>query len=305
MSKSYDRAVAELLRRQSEAVDAGPDAPELRKQLVGAIDDALAANASARRPPRGRVVPWVLLAAAAVVLLVLGALQLNERMSPEKEPTPITVTPSDVTLAGGGRLTRGPSARVDVTDNGTVATLRMGEIAAEVLSQELRIDTTDAQFFVRDAVVSLETGAGCDGRVKLIVTRGSARVRIAEKDVTVKAGDVWPTCTAKNAPASPDTSPRVPVVVKRELTLDEQNDLFGRALVLQRAGDMQAAVVLLERIVTEAPDSPLAEPALAQELRWLAPEHSEQALVIARRYLKKFPMGSARAEAETLVTPAK
>lgn len=297
--KTFDRAVAELLRRQSEAVAPEPDAPGLRKVVVSAIDDALSANASSRVAGRssGRVAPLVLLAAAAVALLVAGALLMKDRMSPEKAPTTITVATTEVPLAGGGTLTKGPTAKVDVTDHGTVATLRMGEVAADVLKDELRIDTTDAQFFVRSASVTLETGAGCDGRVKLKVKSGEARVRIAQKELTVKAGEEWPTC-------GPAPTVGVPVVVKKELSLTEQNDLFERALVLHAGGDMQAAVVLLERIVTEAPDSALAEPALAQELRWLAPERSEQALVIARRYLKKYPTGSARAEAEKLVAPA-
>lgn len=309
---SFDRVVAELFRRQSDAVEAGPDSAELRKQLVSAIDDALAANApNTRRASGGRVLPWVLLAAAAIALLVVGALQLKDRMSPEQSREGVTVDPSEVAVAGGGKLVKSPSARVDVTDNGTVATLRMGEVAAQVFEQELRIDTTDAQIYVRQASVTLETGAGCDGRVKLIVKEGTARVRVLDRDETVRAGEVWPRCAAatSDAPTEENTtgtpSPKkVPIVVKKELSLDEQNDLFERALVLQRGGDMQAAVILLERIVTEAPDSSLAEPALAQELRWLAPERSEQALVIARRYLKKFPMGSARADAEKLVAPA-
>lgn len=308
---TFDRAVAELFRRQSEAVEAGPDSAELRKQLVSAIDDALSANAAVKRAPSGRVLPWILFAAAAIALVVVGAVQLKDRMSPEKGPEVITVIPTELAIAGGGKLVKSPSARVDVTDNGTVATLRMGEVAAQVFDQELRIDTTDAQIYVRQASVTLETGAGCDGRVKLVVKEGSARVRVLEKDVTVKAGEVWPSCAASknDTPVDEPIGPgpavkKVPVVVKKDLTLDEQNELFERALVLQRGGDMQAAVILLERIVTEAPDSSLAEPALAQELRWLAPERSEQALVIARRYLKKFPMGSARAEAEKLVAPA-
>jgi hypothetical protein len=314
MNTNYDRLAAQVLRRQSDAVEAGPDAPELRNQLVSAIDDAIAANASAdrrdTRPLRaGSGVLRLVLAAAAALLLVGGvALWLLQRTSPDATREAPQPAPLELAITGGGRLVKGPSARVDLSADGAVATLRMGEVAAEVFEQELRVDTTDAQIFVRQAKVSIETGAGCDGRVRVTVREGSARVKVAAKEVTLGEGDTWPVCPSAlrdERPETPGVTPRPTPGPRTEkpMSLDEQNELFQRAVELQRAGDVLAAVVLLERIVQKAPDSPLAEPALAQELRWLMVDHRDQATVVARRYLKKFPMGAARADAEKLVAP--
>ncbi|MFT3711923.1 MAG: hypothetical protein QM817_30145 [Archangium sp.] len=315
MNATYDRAVAELLRRQSDAVQAGPDAAEVRNQLVSAIDDAIVANApkTASKVKKARhdtepetrssgALRWVLLGAAAMLVVVLGAAWLMKRMSPDTtQPVP-PPAPMEIAIVGGGRLVKGPSARVDVSGDGAVATLRMGEVAAEVYEQELRIDTTDAQIFVRQAKVSLETGAGCDGRVRVTVQEGSARVKVAAKEVTLEEGDVWPSCVGvKDVPSEPVKPP--PAKVEKPMTLDEQNDLFQRAVELQREGAVLDAAAMLERIVQKAPESPLAEPAMAQELRWLMVNHRDQATVVARRYLRKFPMGSARADAEKLVAP--
>ena len=49
------------------------------------------------------------------------------------------------------------------------------------------------------------------------------------------------------------------------------------------------------------PKSPLAETALAQKMRWLAPTDPTGAREAARSYLQRFPMGFGRADAETLV----
>jgi ferric-dicitrate binding protein FerR (iron transport regulator) len=273
MNATYDRVVAEMLRRQSDAIEAGPDSPELRKQLASAIDDAIAANraSSSRRDtePATRSVSTlrlVLAGIAALLVILFGAAWLMKRMSPDETHEVTPAAPLELALAGGGRLVKGPSARVDVSGDGAVATLRMGEVAAEVYEQELRIDTTDAQIFVRQAKVSLETGAGCDGRVRVTVQEGSARVKVAAKEVTLAEGEVWPSCAAaKEEPVEPVKPP--PAKLEKPLSLDEQNAMFQHAVELQRDGEVLEAAALLERIV------------------------------------QKFPMGSARADAEKLVAP--
>jgi hypothetical protein len=127
-------------------------------------------------------------------------------------------------------------------------------------------------------------------------------VKVAAKEVTLAEGEVWPSCAAaKEEPVEPVKPP--PAKLEKPLSLDEQNAMFQHAVELQRDGEVLEAAALLERIVQKAPESPLAEPAMAQELRWLMEDHRDQATVVARRYLRKFPMGSARADAEKLVAP--
>jgi hypothetical protein len=108
---------------------------------------------------------------------------------------------------------------------------------------------------------------------------------------------------AGGTPPAPSTPEALDAVDGKALTLVEQNRVFAQAIERHRAGDTPGAVELLEQLLRGAPRSPLAEPALAQQLRWLEPLDHARALETARRYLKQHPMGSARADAERIIGP--
>jgi len=84
--------------------------------------------------------------------------------------------------------------------------------------------------------------------------------------------------------------------------LTQQNQLYLDARALQQQGKTAAAVAKLDELLTD-PDSPLAESALAQKMKWLASSDPARAKAAAAVYLQRFPRGFARAEAEVLVLP--
>ena len=127
--------------------------------------------------------------------------------------------------------------------------------------------------------------ANIDGRALVRVESGQSRVRSGGVEVRLQAGEEWPRCAPKREP----------------FTLEQQNALYEEALIAQHSGRVDDAVRRLESLLRRAPDSALAETAMAQEFRWLAPVDRPRAQAAARRYLSMFPMGSSRAEAEQVL----
>jgi ferric-dicitrate binding protein FerR (iron transport regulator) len=82
--------------------------------------------------------------------------------------------------------------------------------------------------------------------------------------------------------------------------LAEQNDLFDDAMRRKRGGDASGALAKLDRLLAEYPGGPLSESASAERMRVLASSDRSRALGAAREYLRRYPRGFARAEAEAI-----
>jgi TolA-binding protein len=80
-----------------------------------------------------------------------------------------------------------------------------------------------------------------------------------------------------------------------------QNDLYARAIAARRNGQPREAAALYQELLTRFPRSPLAESAMSERMRIFRSSDRAQAIREARRYLARFPAGSARAEAEALL----
>jgi hypothetical protein len=80
-----------------------------------------------------------------------------------------------------------------------------------------------------------------------------------------------------------------------------QNDLYARAIAARRNGQPREAAALYQELLTRFPRSPLAESAMSERMRMLRSSDRAQAIREARRYLARFPAGSARTEAEALL----
>ena len=297
--ETFDRSAARLLNRASEAVEARADAPQVRREVVAAITQALvpAAPVAKRRWPAW-VAVGVAAAAAALWLAwprpaptpVPQVVQLP-KSPPPSAPAPVVVAPTppavavnERVLSSGARVSWVSGAELEFDDVGNSVLLRRGEVAADAVQAGVSIDSGDSQVFVRGRARVL-SGAGCDGRALVRVESGESRVRSRGVEARLQAGEEWPRCAPKREP----------------FTLEQQNALYEEALIAQHSGRVEDAVRGLESLLKRAPDSALAETALAQEFRWLAPVDRARAKAAARRYLSTFPMGSSRAEAEQLL----
>lgn len=103
-------------------------------------------------------------------------------------------------------------------------------------------------------------------------------------------------------PASVPTSALTPA--QRESRLKAQNALFQEATRLHQAGALNDAVSKLDAVLVDVA-SPLSEAALAQKLKWLAQSDRSRAREVAEQYLRRFPRGFARADAENVVLESK
>ena len=228
-------------------------------------------------------------------------------------------------LKHGVKVHLQPETSVQLRDDGTRVVVRRGEVAAEVVSLEspFYLESGDTQVATRGARFSLKPGAGCEGRTRVMVTEGSVTLN---GSTTLQAGEGWPHCepvTARTPPepivapapvvAAPEPvravvtkrtpPPPPPAAVEKRAEDDRlarQNELYLQAVNLQRAGQVGAAVLKLEAVMADQ-NSPLAETALAQKMRWLSASDRSAARVVAREYLQRYPMGFGRADAETLV----
>lgn len=78
-------------------------------------------------------------------------------------------------------------------------------------------------------------------------------------------------------------------------SLAEQNDLFAAAMQDKRAGRVGHAITTLDRLLASYPQGQLAENASVERMRLLTGAEKKQA---ARSYLRRWPNGFARREAE-------
>jgi hypothetical protein len=179
------------------------------------------------------------------------------------------------------------------------------------------IRTHDALVTVHGTRFSVERRATTDGdpgETRVSVTEGQVSVRHAEKDLLLGGGQTWssrdlgPAAQKVEAPVSSDEvaaeppapSPETPKSAPRS-TLSAQNELLEHAIDARRRGQPKQAVEQLDRLLARYPDSPLAEIARVERMRTLgAIGDAKRAGAEARRYLKDYPHGFARKEAESI-----
>jgi hypothetical protein len=100
--------------------------------------------------------------------------------------------------------------------------------------------------------------------------------------------------SGENATASPD---RV-----RASDLAKQNDLFDRAIARKQAGDPRGAVAALDELLQSYPSTRLAQSARADRMKLLRDLDPPSARRAAEEYLRLYPAGFARKDAELIVS---
>jgi hypothetical protein len=235
-------------------------------------------------------------------------------------------TGSVVTLEAESEL-----ALVELATSQTLA-LSRGSLRAQVAKvaqgQHFVVKTPDAEitvhgtaFRVATLAAASECNAGTTTRVD--VYEGVVSVRTHGIEVRVPAGQHWPQdCVTSNVPSpaagsqpgvvaqpqrfAPTAAP-LPAAVRAEprrpadSMLAMQNDMFARAVAAQRAGDSENAVRELDLLLGHFPNTPLAQDAAVERMKWLDAIDHARAMVAARSYLAAYPQGFARAQAETIL----
>jgi ferric-dicitrate binding protein FerR (iron transport regulator) len=151
------------------------------------------------------------------------------------------------------------------------------------------------------------------------VSEGVVTLRLADADeVRLVAGDTWDRTSkqplaelevAAPAPAVstlPVTAPRVAPSSRSGSVrgVTPESDMFAAAMTAFRAGDFRRAEHLFEKFLELTPGDPLVED--AHFLRAVARSRSgdaDGAAKLAKEYLRKFPDGLRRREAEKIATP--
>jgi hypothetical protein len=192
---------------------------------------------------------------------------------------------AEVRLPSGTQLSLENGADLTVLGQAPmqVFTLTAGAVQAKVTklaeNERFIIRTTDAEIEVRGTSFRLAFAApdplcGKGTVTRVSVDEGIVAVRAFGDESLVNAGEDWPTCLApapaeaasSAAPPAPSFKPPAPKPVS---DLAAQNDLFDRAMTAKRAGDRNAALKLLNQLLTKYPSSPLAEQARSEREKML------------------------------------
>lgn len=175
------------------------------------------------------------------------------------------------------------------------------------------VATPDTEIEVRGtafrvSLVAPDPGCGAGTPTRLEVVEGVVAVRHGGVETRVARGGSWPRC-APPTPAAAATALEPPRPAATHAAhaassshLAEQNDLFDRAMRDKREGRPADALATLDRLLAAYPDGPLAESAGVERMRLFAASGDPRAKDAARAYLRRFPRGFARAEAETLAS---
>lgn len=228
------------------------------------------------------------------------------------------------------------SFRVDSQGRTEKFSLERGELTAHVakLSDGSRflITTPDAEVEVRGTrfrlgVVEAAEACGGGSRTRLEVTEGWVEVRArGGGGERISVGDRWPRdCLPEAArraeppamasveatpsahhrnslPVAAPPSPPAPAsTLGQESSLALQNDLFAQGVALRRQGDVSGALRAYGELISRFPSSPLAENAMVDRMRLLAPTADPRAKAEAQRYLARYPSGFAAKEARRLL----
>jgi ferric-dicitrate binding protein FerR (iron transport regulator) len=202
-----------------------------------------------------------------------------------------------------------------------VAKLKAGERFV-IRTGDAEIEVRGTSFRVATAAADPACGHGLKTRVS--VYEGVVTVRTNGADpVALRPGDVWPPgcddgsagsphsappplAPAPPSPLAPAPPPLAPPVeaspAARAPTSDltAQNDLFDAAMEHERSGDAVAAVAAFDRLMAKYPGGPLAESAALERMKLLSGYDRVRASDAARDYLRRYPRGFGRAEAEAI-----
>ncbi len=219
-----------------------------------------------------------------------------------------------------------------------VLSLQAGALRAHVAKlaagRRFLVRTADAEVEVhgtsfRVANAAPDPGCGDGARTRVDVYEGVVTVRHAGREQYVRAGEAWPAgCTHSSAAAEQPARPQraaaqaarqpratgapVPspelVAPARAPTASElaaQNEAFAGALADKRHGRLEAAVRGFESLLARYPRGPLAESAAAQRMQLLDELDAGRAARAARDYLRLYPRGFAREQAEAIVAESR
>jgi ferric-dicitrate binding protein FerR (iron transport regulator) len=225
-----------------------------------------------------------------------------------------------IALATGTRLSVEGGADVGILSEGAmqIFSLGRGALRADVArlkhGERFIIRTGDAEVEVHGTSFRVETVApdpGCLGgtTTRVAVYEGIVTVRSGGTEAAVRPGESWPPgCNgpaATSATSSHDAPPARALPIARAIPpaseLAVQNDLFDVAMQAKRRGDVRAAVGAFDRLLSRYPACPFAESAFLERMKLLSGYDKVRAEDAAGDYLRRYPNGSGRADAEALL----
>lgn len=189
-------------------------------------------------------------------------------------------------------------------------------------TQALSVRTRDSVVEVHGTRFSVEVlnGPGGEALTRVEVTEGIVSVTCAGQRQLLTAGQSWSSDTSNDAKepnaggaptvaaadsavvAPSDTERVAPAVSAGNSDLTEQNRLFQSALDARKRGAVSSAVERLSTLMARYPRSELAHNARVEHFRVLAAAGRQQeARQSAQTYLRDYPKGFARAEAQRVV----
>lgn len=218
--------------------------------------------------------------------------------------------------AGQRFLVRTGDAEVEV--RGTRFSVSVASPLACAAGVTTRVRVTEGAVVVRGAHGEVRLGPGdawpnCeDPTIPTLATSAAAVRPPAPRADDARTGpNALPEASASPAPTAPPSSTGMSTAPSLEApkggssgsSLADENALYQRALSEKRAGNTAAAVGSFEQLLAKYPRSPLAESAAAERMRLFAKDPSARARArsAARDYLARYPMGFARADADSIV----
>lgn len=233
---------------------------------------------------------------------------------------------TDVVLQDGTQL-RIAQTGAERTTSEHIA-LDRGRVALSVPklapTQALSVRTRDSVVEVHGTRFSVEVinGPGGEALTRVDVTEGIVSVTCAGQRQLLTAGQSWSSGTsndasdprantgptvatpsADSAAVAPSDAERGPAAVSSSNgDLTEQNRLFQSALDARKRGAVSSAVERLATLMARYPRSELAHNARVEHFRVLAATgRQREARQSAQTYLRDYPKGFARAEAQRVV----
>jgi hypothetical protein len=231
-----------------------------------------------------------------------------------------------IALASGTRLSVAGGGDVALLSGGStqIFELRTGSVRADVaklrVGERFVIRTVDAEVEVRGTSFRVATappdpacGNGTTTRVN--VFEGVVTIRSGTSEVAIHPGESWPLGCASGVvpavapsysdrtlpPSSTSVRPFAVGVAAPQSELAVQNDLFDQAMLAKRRGDLHGAIASFDRLLSRYPACPFAESVAAERMKLLAGTDRARAVDVARDYLRRYPNGFARTDAEALL----
>lgn len=317
-SDTRERGVAlveEVLRQRArrrllmQTLAGGAAAAAAALVVVASTHRRVAPSAMAGAPPSHGSV-----GAGEVDIVAAGrSLRAGERVSTHAGGN------AELRLSTGTRIQLEESTDVAVEGAGLLEafSLERGAIDARVAKlapgERFLVHTPDAEVEVRGThfrVRVVEADASCLGGTvtRVDVTEGVVAVRHARVETPVGPGSSWPPgCVPARASPTPAQAPTpAPAVAPKassasaSSTLADQNALFARAIAAKQRGDASDAIADFDKLLATYPGSPLAESAAADRMRLWNGIDRRRGAEAARDYLKRWPDGLVRAEAQAV-----